>query len=244
MNSNTAIRYWEIDAGRGVAILMMILYHFLYDLTFLKLINITVISGFWLYFARTTLILFLLLVGVGMALSYVKHPNYKFFVKRGLFIFLLGLLITLVTRLALGGDYVRFGILHLIGISIILGYLFIRASSLMILLATAVTFLGGYLLQHQTFTFPYLSWAGLKPINFSSVDYTPIIPWFGVILVGILIGRALYPLGIRKFKIVDAPPNLIFDFLRWLGRNSLLIYLLHQPVLVGTLSILQSLWKK
>ena len=80
MNSNTAIRYWEIDAGRGVAILMMILYHFLYDLTFLKLINITVISGFWLYFARTTLILFLLLVGVGMALSYVKHPNYKFFV--------------------------------------------------------------------------------------------------------------------------------------------------------------------
>ena len=63
-------RLWEIDTLRGVAILMMILYHTVYDLSFFSLWPVDVLTGFWRYFAYATASLFLLIAGVALVVSH------------------------------------------------------------------------------------------------------------------------------------------------------------------------------
>ncbi|GAI30804.1 unnamed protein product, partial [marine sediment metagenome] len=126
MDRNLPKRFWEVDFLRGIAIIMMVLYHLIYNLSYFGAYNIKANSGFWLYFARTTATIFIFLVGVSLTLSFSKAMK-KFknekelflkYLQRGLKIFSWGLIITLVTWVFLREGYVVFGILHLIGISI------------------------------------------------------------------------------------------------------------------------------
>jgi uncharacterized membrane protein len=66
---------------------------------------------------------------------------------------------------------------------------------------------------------------------FTSVDYTPLIPWFGAVLIGMGVGEFLYSGGIRRFEIPQLPDRIIQP-LSSLGRYSLIIYLIHQPLII------------
>ena len=70
------------------------------------------------------------------------------------------------------------------------------------------------------------------------VDYYPLFPWFGVALLGIFAGESLYPAGMRRFDLPDWSRVAIVRGLRFLGRHSLLIYVTHQPVLIGVFILL------
>ncbi len=118
-------RYREIDLVRGIAILMMILFHTVFDLYFFRIFPVDIYSGFWRYFAFATASLFLLIVGISLTISRARVASTKSgyqlalkFVYRGAGIFLLGLLVTLCTWMFLKEGFIVFGILHLIGISI------------------------------------------------------------------------------------------------------------------------------
>lgn len=238
-------RLWEIDALRGVAIFMMVVYHLLWDLASLGGYDITLRSGFWSYWQNVTASLFTGLVGLSLTLSYSRerrsHPNgslWPKYVIRGLTIFTWGLVISVVTYLALGADYyVRFGILHLIGLSIILAYPFlhIRRNWLNLALGLVLILLGPAI-QGLRLDLPILEW--LAPTPGSGVDYAPLIPWFGRVLIGIFLGRLLYPGGQRRFSLADHSNLALIRLLRLLGENSLLIYLIHQPILLATLTLL------
>lgn len=236
-------RLWEIDALRGVAIVMMVIYHFLWDLHSLGGYDIALRTGFWSYWQIATASLFTGLVGLSLTLSYNReretHPTGSLWPKyiiRGLTILTWGLVIGVVTFLALGvGMYVRFGILHLIGLSIILAYPFLRfrwlnlvLGALVILIGTGVPRLG--------LTLPWLEW--LAPTPGSGVDYAPLFPWFGRVLIGIFLGNTLYAGGVRRFSLPDASQNALVKVLRLLGENSLLIYLIHQPIMIASLYLL------
>ncbi len=239
MDKSLEKRFWEIDFLRGLAIIMMITYHLFYDLDFFNLYNIDISSGFWWYFARTTATIFILLVGISLTLSYSRarirnstsnlYPRY---LKRGLRIFSWGLIITLITWIFLRGGFVIFGVLHLIGISVILAYPFLKLRSLNLLIGITFISIGMYL-KNFTFGFSWLIWLGFKPDIFYTVDYFPIFPWFGVVLIGVFIGNLLYTNYTRKFNFLDLSN---FSFIRlfcFLGRRSLLIYLIHQPILIA-----------
>ncbi|MBI2548304.1 DUF1624 domain-containing protein [Candidatus Woesearchaeota archaeon] len=235
-------RYWEIDSLRGIAIVMMVLYHLLYDLSFFAGYAIEVLSGFWLYFARATATLFLLVVGISLTLSayHARSQNKKLsFVKqlkRGLFVFAFGLLITLATRFIFPEQYVRFGILHLIGVSIILAYPFLSFGILNLIGGMAIIGIG-FLLKQTTFSFPWLLWLGFRPEHFATIDYFPLFPWFGVVLIGIFLGNLLYTMSGRRFSFPDFSSLFAVRLLSFLGKHSLLIYLFHQPFLVLLLSV-------
>ncbi|MCD4800984.1 MAG: DUF1624 domain-containing protein, partial [Methanococcoides sp.] len=77
----------------------------------------------------------------------------------------------------------------------------------------------------------------IQPTGFRSYDYFPLIPWFGVMLIGIFIGNELYPQCKRKFALSDISEFLPIRILMYMGKRSLLIYLLHQPVLIAILYI-------
>jgi uncharacterized membrane protein len=90
----------------------------------------------------------------------------------------------------------------------------------------------GFYLQEFRFDFSWLLWLGFIPKNFYTFDYWPILPWFGVTLIGIFFGNSLYKNGRRNFKIKDLSNLSIVKVLAFLGRKSLTIYLIHQPLLI------------
>ena len=129
----------------------------------------------------------------------------------------------------LNNGFIIFGILHLIGLSIIISPVFLSYKRLnliggisIIIIGWLLTFIKGPI---------WLAWLGLHPESFYSVDYEPLLPWLGVVLIGIFTGKTLYPDGTRSFHL---PPmrNPVTGGLTFLGRHSLIIYLLHQPVIV------------
>lgn len=235
---NTSKRFWEIDFLRGTAVLMMIIFHFMYDLDYFSIYRVDLWSGYWLIFERITALIFLFLVGVSLTLSYSKNPKALRFAKRGLKIFLLGLVITAVTFFALPQEFIIFGVLHFIGVAVVLGYLFVRYINKYVTLATGfVIIVIGLLLRSIAVESPWLLWLGLIPNNFYTLDYFPLLPWFGVVLVGLFFGRVLYPDCKRVFSIRERN-NFLTKFFCFLGRHSLLIYLLHQPVLIAFLLLI------
>jgi uncharacterized membrane protein len=233
---NAVSRYPEIDMVRGIAILMMILFHTVFDLSFFGISAIDVSAGFWRYFAFSTAALFLLVVGISLTLSHARasaslsgYQLARKFLCRGAGIFLLGLLVTAGTWLYLKEGFIVFGILHLIGISVMISPLFFRFKLFNIILGLFFIVIGFFL---ATVTGPiWFLPLGVHPATFWSVDYEPVFPWTGIILVGMGLGEYLYPGGIRKFTVPGIPAFLIRP-LASLGRHSLIIYLVHQPIVI------------
>ncbi len=236
-------RRWEVDAWRGIAICIMVVYHLVWDLRSFGGHDIAVHSGFWGAWQVATAGLFTILVGISLTLSYRRerefHPQgslWGTYVIRGATVFTWGLVVSMATLLALGSDrFVRFGILHLIGVSIVIAYPLLRFRWLNLALAAGIIALE-YAVRALSLDVPWLEW--LAPTPGRGVDYTPLIPMFSRILIGIFLGNMLYPrLGARWFSLRLADHALI-RALRLMGQNSLLIYLVHQPVLIAVLFLL------
>jgi uncharacterized membrane protein len=242
-----ANRFWEIDALRGVAIAMMVVYHLAYDLVLLGYHQTSVVTGPWRVFARATATLFVLLVGVSLAISFVRRSRHErgwrlfnTYLVRGLKLLGWGMVITLITWLYMGKVVIIFGILHLIGAVTILAYPFLSLRWSNLPIGVAMIALGMYLNQLQV-SHPWLLLLGLRPRWLFQVDYFPLLPWFGVALLGVFVGQSLYPTGARRFDLPewDGKPG-IREFV-WLGHHSLAIYLIHQPILFAALSVLGAL---
>lgn len=227
-------RLFEIDFFRGLAIIMMLLSNFLLDLNIFSLCSYCY-SGFWFYFARLTAILFLTLVGISLTLSYsrVSKPCFKKYLKRGTKIFCYGLLITLITFVFFNPAFVMFGILHLIGVSIILSYPLLSKRLISLILGLVIIFVG-FFVQTMFFDFSWLFWLGLQYPGLFSVDYTPILPWFGFVLVGVFLGNVLYP---KQKPRLGTSKNPVLGFISFLGRNSLKIYFIHQPIFLAIITL-------
>jgi len=232
-------RLWEVDFFRGIAIILMIIFNFSFALYYLKIYTIATGSLYWYIFPRFIGGMFIFLAGLSLTLmqSQIKKDSYKKFFSRGLKIFGLGVMITAITYITFPEAFIIFGILHFIGISILFGQFFLKFKKLNLILGLLLVFLGFYL-ENFSFNFPWLLWLGVVPKNFFTFDYWPILPWFGVTLLGIFLGNLLYKNGKRKFKIKDISNVFFVKFISLLGRNSLSIYLIHQPILVIILMIL------
>jgi uncharacterized membrane protein len=90
---------------------------------------------------------------------------------------------------------------------------------------------------------PWLFWLGFEPANHVYVDYFPLLPWFGVVLLGIFAGYTLYGRSGRRFGLPDLSAWQPVEILQGLGAHSLKIYLIHQPVLFAILLLAFWLWK-
>jgi uncharacterized membrane protein len=216
-------RILEIDALRGIAILGMIVFHFFFDLSYFGVWRQEMFEDGWLVYARIAQFLFLGLVGVSIALS---HRNFNEQFLRGLKIFLCGMLVTLVTFFFAPQDFVKFGVLHFIGVAVPIVYLFKGKKKLAILTAVFAFLIGRYfgaMTTNEFFLFPF----GITRADFSSLDYFPIFPWLAVSLVGLVIGEILYGHGKARIPALGKVKALVF-----LGKHSLLIYLVHQPILI------------
>jgi uncharacterized membrane protein len=226
-------RLWEVDLLRGIAIILMIIFNYSFALYYLNVYTLNGGFFYWYILPRFIGGMFIFISGLSLTLmcSQNKKETHKKFFSRGLKIFILGILITAVTFLTFPQAFIIFGILHFIGISIILGQFFLKYKRLNLVVGLIILAVGFYL-QSFSFNFPWLLWLGFIPKNFFTFDYWPLLPWFGVTLLGMFFGNSLYENGRRNFKIKDFSNATIVKFLAFLGRNSLTIYLLHQPLLI------------
>ncbi len=239
-------RFWEIDLARTVAIGMMVAYHTGWNLQFLApQLGIDPFGGGWRVLQVATGSLFLLLVGASLWISDARARargrsglhRWKAHACRAAQVLVCAMLVSVATWSVLADRYVRFGILHLIGLAILLAAPLASRPRCAGVVGAAVIAVG-LVLRGTTSDLPGVLIFGLSPPSGAGVDYYPLLPWLGVVLLGIWLGGALYPAGERgrwSVRLRKAPT----PFLRALtipGRRSLGIYLVHQPVLIALLA--------
>lgn len=227
-------RFWELDAARGIAVILMVIYHFTWDLDHFGLYDADFLSGPWQAFGRSIGSGFLFLMGLSMTLAEQRRGRpFSYHAWRAAVVFAGGLLITLATWLFVGRGFVIFGILHLLGVAMLLAYPFLRLHRAWSLaLGLSVLPLGFYLNSIRIDS-PWLLWLGVKYEGAYMVDYYPVFPWLGMVLLGVYAGFTVYPRGKRRWQVPAWGSIAAVRGLCFLGRHSLLIYLLHQPLLLG-----------
>lgn len=234
-------RFIELDILRGSAIAIMIFFHTLWDLNYFGLIQIdTSVYQYNKIFSP----IFFLLVGICLAISINKRQTKSELTKhlliRGLWVFGLGMILTAITLLFVPDKPIFFGVLHCIGLSIILSTLFLRFKTYNIIFATAII-LAGIIIESYPIKNPTVFHLAIglhqSGVWRYTIDYFPLFPWFGVCLFGIAIGNLLYKDNKRRFIIPDISKYKPAKMFSWLGQHSLAIYLLHQPIIAGALSL-------
>ena len=236
-------RIWELDALRGICILGMMVVHFVFDLNEFAGLGLTM-PGWFDFCQRYGHILFILISGTCATLASRSF-------RRGVIVFCAGLLVTGVTLFMVcvlkfnRSLSIFFGILHLLGICMMLFPLFKKLPVwALAVLGVGFVALGVWLaaLEPVAVSFPsaqglLLGAIGIRPAGFYSGDYFPIFPNLGWFLLGAVLGRTAYRRRDSLLPKVNADFFLL-RFFRFCGRHSLWIYLLHQPVLAGLTMLL------
>lgn len=234
-----APRLWEVDTLRGLAVVAMVAYHIAFDLYFLGAYAGDMYHGPWQFFGRGVGSTFIFLLGVSMTLRLHRLPPslpprqvFAPYLRRGLELLGWGMVVTGVTYFAVGSRFVVFGILHLLGLATILAFPFLRSRWASLVAGIVVIVLGDYA-SDLAWSGPWLLWLGGGQWGRSMVDHYPLLPWLGPALLGVFAGWTIYPQGRRRFRLPDLSQSLPVRGLAFLGRHSLPIYLVHQPVLLG-----------
>lgn len=222
------MRYWEIDFARGISVVLMVVYHAIFDLYY-PLFN----QFKWLAVIASSS--FILISGMSLSISYSRGARFKKFAKRGIKLLILAGIVTAASFMFLEEGFIVFGILHFFALSSFLIYPFMKYSkSDMVIFIGAFMILLGMAFLSTSIDHNYFVWLGLPGYDFFTFDFFPIFPWMGVMLIGCYIGNNFYPNGKRSFKIPNAN-NVITRTLGFLGKHSLAIYFIHQPIILAIL---------
>lgn len=232
-------RIWELDVFRGICILGVVAVHFVYDLTELYRIVDWQYPAWFSFVKNWGGVLFLLLSGTCATLGSRS-------LRRGSIVFACGLLISAVTfgmyklNMADKSIIIYFGVLHCLGVCMMLWCLFRHLPTwALAVLGAAMVAVGLYLRTIHPVSFPWLVPLGVTFPGFATSDYFPLLPNLGFFLLGAVLGRTVYR---KKESLLPGvnPRNIFVRIFSFIGRQSLLIYLLHQPVLAGICMLLSN----
>jgi len=224
-------RIWELDAFRGICILGVVFVHFVYDLVELyRIVDweypvlfslvknwggvlFVVLSGVCVTLGRRSLRRGVIVLGCGMVITAVTYGMYRFGFDKSIMIY--------------------FGVLHCLGSCMILWSMFKKCPNrLLAVIGIAMVAAGLYLRGNATVDHPWLTPLGFVPPKFYTSDYFPLLPNLGFFLLGAVLGRTVYR---RKETLLPmvSERNVLVRFFSFCGRQSLFIYLAHQPILAG-----------
>lgn len=220
-----------LDTLKGIGLIAMAHYHFTWDLEMFGYIEPgTATSGWWKIYARSIASTFLFLAGFSLYLAHRRGVNWQSFGRRLGLIGAAAFAITVATVIFIAGAPIFFGILHSIAASSLLGLIFVRSPAPLTLITAIAVILAPQYLTSEFFSHPAFYWLGLAPTPPRSNDYVPLMPWFGVFLLGMAASQISLPRGwLDKFRKPSSDKNIVALF----GRHSLKFYLLHQPVLIS-----------
>lgn len=214
-----------IDALRGFTIILMIFFHFSFDLNNFGFIKIDIINApFWYVLPRIIVFLFLFAVGMSLSLAHKVKINWRSFNKRLLKIVFFAVMISIVTYYMFPDNWIYFGTLHAIALISLISLPFLKKPNLSLVIALLLFIPSIFLdLNIPWFSLPHQSW-----------DYISPFPWLGASLLGIF---AVH----KRVHFIYIPKNRVVKSLNFLGKHSLLIYLIHQPILFGTVYLFHAI---
>ena len=227
------LRNYLLDILRGLSVVAMIFYHFFWDLGYFKFIELEIMMrGLPLIIAQSVGASFIIISGISSRFLYFSDNFKTKFLKRLGRLIILCTLITFVTFFFDKNSYIFFGILHLLATCSVLGLLLILVRNNFILffffsLSLVVS------LSEITIDLPnYLSWIGFNKEVPMTNDFYPLFPWVTFYLFGVWVFQPLRSfLGDYRRENTNLPnDNFVLRFLEFLGRNSLTVYILHQPI--------------
>lgn len=233
MSEKTAIvknRIWEIDFLRGIAFIGMVFCHAVYDLNYIFGIETTFFLEYYDIIGNFSAITFMILCGISSNFS-------KNNIKRGLIVFASALALTTVTALAdrlfNTNLIIIFGILHFLGIAMIISH-FAKKLPIWVTLVLSVAswILGKYLLSLRVSTNIFCMF-GLYSKTFYSSDYYPIFPYLAFVFIGIVLGKLFY-----KEKKSIFPFTIGKNPISFFGKHSFILYFIHQPIIFTVLFII------
>ncbi|MEM0214364.1 MAG: heparan-alpha-glucosaminide N-acetyltransferase [Archaeoglobaceae archaeon] len=215
------MRFWEIDFARGIAVILMLIFHLFFDAYYFGKIKLE--GDFWFWFPRFIGGTFIFISGFTFSIAY---KNFKRVLRRTLRLLLIALGITIATYIFAPDKMVIFGIIHFFALASVFGFLFLGKPFLS--LSVGILFLiANFHVSELLIKEPYLVWLGIMPYGFRTLDYYPMIPWFGVFLLGMFFGSYY-----RRES-----SNYWSNPINFLGRHSLAIYLIQHPVIVFLLQV-------
>ncbi len=240
-NINKKNHFDILDVSRGFAILLMFIYHFCYDLDYYGFIQQDFSHDeFWINFRIIIVSLFLLVLGISLYLASYRGIRKKRFLQRLYLLIFYAALVSISSWVMYPKAMIFFGILHFITIASVLGLLFIRLEKMNLVLGLLLIVIS-QTISHAFFNQPYLQWFGLMTKQPITVDYVPLLPWFGVVLIGIYLGQVLSRLPNESFLKSWQSTHSTSKILALGGRYSLHIYMLHQPLFLGILYIINQI---
>ncbi len=210
----------------------MILFHFVRDLEMFALIPAgTTLDGFWALFARGIAGSFLFLAGVSLVLAHGDGLRPGAWARR---LFVLGaaaLTISAATYIGMPERWIYFGILHAIAAASVIGVAFLRSPAMLTLFA-AIGVWTLFLFFERSLDLPSaLAFTGLGSTVPPSLDFIPLFPWLAPFLLGMALAQARHPSAFEPRW--TKPPSAL---LTWPGQHSLLVYLVHQPLLIAAIA--------
>lgn len=228
---------------------MMIVYHAAYDVWFLAPdVDFDPFGGGWRALQVATGTTFITLTGVALAVTNARARErglrgaalWKRHARRAAEVLAAAGLVSVVTRVALGpDDYIRFGVLHLIGTMMLLAPLFVPLGPWVNIALGAAAVAAGFAVREVVVDVPGALVLGFDRTEGTGVDWYPLLPWGGLALVGLGLGMLAYPGG-RPLPALAAWASRVgaaigdgrVERLTWPGRHALPIYLVHQVVLI------------
>ena len=226
-----------IDVVRGISILAMITFHFAFDLMYFGFAKSNLIyQPDWRLFERMIAFSFLFIAGLSLFIAHGPSINWKSFIRRYGVTAICAVLISSVTYFLFNNDMIRFGILHAISVSGLISLFLLKLNSFFLFLLAGIIFFI-HLLSPQPVEGGYFwQWLIYTTETPNSLDYRPIMPW----IVPFILGMASYQL-FDKWGLLQTSNSITHRellILSWLGKKSLIIYLIHQPILFAGFFVL------
>lgn len=222
-----------LDLARTLAICLMVVFHFIYDLRFFGYIDWNIPDGHgWVQFRWLIISLFFLCLGVSLSFAHAKRFKARKFFTRFMQISLSALLISVTTFFAINDNWIFFGVLHFLALSSVTVVLFVSYPRACFCIGLCIFAVGALQVIPSRWPF-HLLFEGLpKYTN----DFVAIFPWLGIVFIGVSLGHSTWMK--QDFLAPFLSNNKHINKLVWPGQHSLSIYLLHQPIMMGILFLI------
>jgi len=212
-----------IDGLRGIAIVLMVIFHFCFDLRYFGYVSWDVPNGsYWRPFRYLILTLFIFTMGMSLSLVHGKGIRWRKFAIRLAQLVLSAALITLMSLYMFPDTWIYFGILHYLALASVVGLIFVPMPLVAFGAGLIIFLLYGAGVIDQEWPFVYS-----EALTVDTEDFVPLFPWLAVTLLGVAVGAVASHIRLDRYLL------WLPDWVGFAGRHGLIIYLVHQPIMFG-----------